>query len=95
MFKSRNVTKEMLNKATEYLESEVKTYDKFLTGEVYGVVIKYGEEERDSCWGFYGQEYAQEYAEEEAPAMAEYVRKGIEREKDEWSEIMALFACNL
>lgn len=51
----------VLNKArseiiTKLLESEVVEYDKYLTGEVYGFIVKRGEEELDSCWGYYGME---------------------------------------
>ncbi len=45
----------------KYLTGEVETYDKFLTGQVYGFNIDRtdpdGEEEHvDSCWGFFGDE---------------------------------------
>jgi hypothetical protein len=62
---------------TRCLLAEVETYDLFLTGEVYGYVVErvyYDEdgdveerEELDSCWGFFGREFA----EEEARSMAE------------------------
>ena len=40
---------------TSCLESEVKEYDDYLTGEVYGYTVtdEYGDVV-DSCWGFYG-----------------------------------------
>lgn len=44
----------------EYLTNEVKTYDSYLTGDVYGYeVFRPGEEVEagmgsDSCWGYYG-----------------------------------------
>lgn len=42
-----------------YLKGEVKTYDQYLTGDVYGYTIEGpGGEDLDSCWGFYGEEYA-------------------------------------
>ena len=49
--------------AKKYLEGEIKTYDQYLTGDVYGFSIKnkHGEDV-DSCWGFYGIEYAKEEA---------------------------------
>jgi len=48
--------KEIVEKAMEVLQREVKVYDDYLTGNVYGfVTFKDGEEESiDSCWGFYG-----------------------------------------
>ncbi len=37
--------------------ADVKVYDQFLTGDVYGYRIKDAEgEEGDSCWGFFGVE---------------------------------------
>ncbi len=39
----------------ENLEAEVKTYDQYLTGDVYGYIIEDSEgNEVDACWGFYG-----------------------------------------
>ena len=49
------ITEKVKNQILEYLKGEVETYDKYLTGEVYGYTItdKDGEE-LDSCWGYYG-----------------------------------------
>lgn len=52
-----------IEKAKENLIAEVKTYDMYLRGEVYGFqLIKKDEdgeelETIDSCWGFYGLDY--------------------------------------
>lgn len=57
--------------AKKYLIAEVKTYDQYLTGEVYGYTLKSkavcptcGRENEDntedSCWGFYGYENLKE-----------------------------------
>jgi hypothetical protein len=44
--------------ATKCLESEVTTYDQYLTGDVYGYIIEDAEgDEIESCWGFYGEDY--------------------------------------
>ncbi len=51
-------------KAEDYLRGEVKTYDQYLVGDIYGFTItnpKDGEE-IDSCWGFYGAEAVKEEA---------------------------------
>lgn len=59
----KNITKERKEKLAEYLRNEVKTYDQFLTGDVWGFVIKDDtDEEVDSCWGFYGRDYCEEDA---------------------------------
>jgi hypothetical protein len=52
---------EIFELVTKVLQAEVKEYDAFLTGEVYGYIIEdeMGEQV-DSCWGFYGEKYAEE-----------------------------------
>ena len=64
-FGVKRITKEIIEKVTNILEGEVKTYDQYLTGDVYGYkVFKVSEcslghehkEEVDSCWGFYGED---------------------------------------
>jgi len=61
----KRINKELIEKVTNILEGEVKTYDQYLTGDVYGYrVSKVTEcelghehkEEVDSCWGYYGVE---------------------------------------
>ena len=63
----RAIVEVMANRAEEMLEGEVKTFDQYLTGDVYGFVISQvaecgecGHEEKehlDSCWGFYGRDW--------------------------------------
>ena len=56
----------------EILEGEVKTYDQYLTGDVYGYVIEGAAGEHlDSCWGFYGFDYCLTEAKSEADYWAE------------------------
>jgi hypothetical protein len=71
-FGVKRITKEIIEKVTNILESEVETYDQYLMGDVYGyeicevVTCSEGHEhenELDSCWGFYGSEYCMEEAE--------------------------------
>lgn len=46
-------------KVLEVLNGEVQVYDEFITGQVYGYVVTGPDgEHRDSCWGFFGLEYA-------------------------------------
>jgi hypothetical protein len=56
------IRKEKLNKKTddeilEMLKNEVKIYNQYLTGDIYGFMITgKGENELDdSCWGYYGE----------------------------------------
>lgn len=56
-------------KAENYLRGEVKTYDQYLRGDVYGFVVEDDREgEVDSCWGFYGIEEAKDEANSNADA---------------------------
>ena len=46
-------------KALKCLEAEVETYDQYVKGEIYGYSLKDSEgEELDSCYGFYGDDFA-------------------------------------
>lgn len=50
-------------KAYALLEAQVKEYDQYLTGDVYGYVVDRVDGEAldsmdDSCWGFFGLDYA-------------------------------------
>ena len=68
----KRITKKIEELALSVLEGEVKTYDQYLKGDIFGYkvykVVKCDlghehEEEKDSCWGYYGQEYCMEDAE--------------------------------
>jgi hypothetical protein len=66
------LTKKIKDQARKYLEGEVETYDQYLTGDVYGVVMEWfvnegtedepewEQHEEDSCWGYFGHKYAEE-----------------------------------
>lgn len=58
----KRITKSIKERATKVLDAEVETYDQYLRGDVYGYKIFKGEEEIDSCWGYYGDEAAMEEA---------------------------------
>lgn len=59
----KRLTASFLEKVKEWLRDEVKTYDQYLTGDVYGYVIEDSDgNEMDSCWGFYGEESCLEEA---------------------------------
>ena len=47
-----------IKRLTRYLQEEVKQYDQFLQGDVYGFeLIGPDGEKIDSCWGFYGSDW--------------------------------------
>jgi hypothetical protein len=81
-FGKKRLTKAVIEKTLNRLRSEVEAFDQYLTGDVYGFiverVIRDGDgdevdtEELDSCWGFYGHEYA--VAEGTAAGLCEYRR---------------------
>ena len=57
------------------MEAEVVEYDQYLTGDVWGAVIEDADgEELESCWGFFGDEYAEEQMDE----MAGHMVKALE-----------------
>ena len=68
-FGLKTVGDELIKRTKEILEGEVRTYDMFLRGEVYGFQLvkiaecekckKEEEETIDSVWGFYGDDFEQ------------------------------------
>lgn len=49
------LNKQRTEKVTRVLQSEVESYDDYLTGNVYGYVLEDPEGKAvDSCWGYYG-----------------------------------------
>lgn len=58
--------------ATENLKGEIETYNMYLTGEVYGIIIEeYNAEDddwerTDSCWGFFNGKWGDELIQEVA-----------------------------
>mgnify|MGYP001428497464 CR=1 FL=1 len=56
-FGVKRVTKKIRKIVEECLVNEVKIYDFYLRGEVFGYVIEENGEVIDSCWGFYGLDF--------------------------------------
>ena len=54
----KRLTKKLLERIEGYLTGEVEVYDQYLSGDVYGFVLKDKQDEKneDSCWGFYGSD---------------------------------------
>jgi hypothetical protein len=60
------------DKARKYLEGEVREYDQYLTGDIYGYRIEDDEgNDLDSCWGLYGLDYCRDEARSAAERAAE------------------------
>ena len=79
-FGVKRINKKLIEKVTNILEGEIKTYDQYLTGDIYGYkIFKVTEcelghehkEELDSCWGFYGEEECMT----EAEGIVDYYQK--------------------
>jgi len=52
----KRIWKGTLETAEKLLEAEVKEYDRYLTGQVYGYMIEDADgEDVDSCWGYNGE----------------------------------------
>lgn len=65
-----DVTEENWKEAVvEELKSEIKRYDQYLQGNVYGIIIERYDsdeddwEEEDSCWGFFSDKWGDELIE--------------------------------
>lgn len=56
-FNLTEITDTDRSRAKEKLIEEVKTYDQYLTGQIFGYMVE-GPNCEDSCWGYYGTEAA-------------------------------------
>ena len=80
----KRVTKKLREQAIELMEGEVKEYDDYLTGNVYGYIVEDEDGNHlDSCWGFFGDT---KYVIEEAKASAECEAREIEKAKKMYPE---------
>jgi hypothetical protein len=61
-FEFKRLTAKAKQQIDEYLVSEVKTYDQYLRGEVYGFMIMEGEEVIESVSGYYGRDAVEKEA---------------------------------
>lgn len=77
--------------ARQCAKGEINEWLAFCNGEVYGYIIKDEDGETlDSCWGYYGRQYA----EEEAQSVAEHWENEKEKEEQHMNERLA-HACGL
>lgn len=59
-YSAKRISPELRDTVRHYLKEEVKTYDHYLRGDVYGFqIVEVDEDDEeidvlDSCWGFYG-----------------------------------------
>jgi hypothetical protein len=72
----KRLSNRVLELAENVLHQEVKTYDQYLTGDVWGYIIKdENDEEIESCWGFHGEDYCREEAERVVAGLQEQDRR--------------------
>lgn len=65
------ITMEIEDNIKAVLRAEVEIYDQYLAGDVYGYQVTDPQgKEVESCWGFYGLDYAREQAREAAEYLA-------------------------
>jgi len=78
----KRITKEIKDKVLEAVQSEVATYNQYLSGDVYGYVVEKEGEQIDSCWGFYGMEHVTEEGKEIVDCHIKYtIKKHCEQVK--------------
>jgi hypothetical protein len=66
----KRISKKLRERVAGYLDQEVKTYDHFLTGQVWGFVYEQNGEQQDSCWGFLGDSLDETGLADSVPAEA-------------------------
>lgn len=83
----KRITQDIIDKVTKILEGEVKTYDTYLRGEVYGYRIfkveecNLGHEHKnlvESSWGYYGDDECMTEAESIVNNYIEHNMKSVE-----------------
>jgi hypothetical protein len=84
-------TKKVEEKTVNYLVNEVKTYDDYLTGNVYGFIIEdQNGEMLDSCWGCYpnhgDNKPSHTYCLEETRSIVDYLIKKAEQKQ--WESLL-------
>lgn len=69
----KRVSKKLKEEVYKQLNQDVKTYDQYLRGAVWGYMYKRdidGKEEEDSCWGFFGDSLEETGIKDHVPAAA-------------------------
>jgi len=86
------VTKTTIKKAYKLMKGEVETYNQYLTGEVYGFTIEpLADTEiecNDSCWGYYGYDYAMKEMVAEAKSSIDYAIEQHQKMEAEITQLM-------
>ena len=75
-FGGKIFTQKLKERAYKIAEGDINTYNQYFMGDVYGYVV---DEDGDSCYGYYGMEYAIE----EAKSVVDYI---VDQERKEYCE---------
>jgi hypothetical protein len=67
-FAYKRITKKAIEQLDKNLEGEVKDYDAYVRGDIWGYIIEKDGEHVDSCWGFIGDA---DYCMKEAESLVE------------------------
>lgn len=82
----KRLTKARREKLVEYLKGEVEEYSDYLSGNVYGYMVRNSEgEDMDSCWGFFGNydSYVLQQAREAADSLPALPEQEENEEEDD------------
>jgi len=74
-FGRKRMSRKLRRRIERILENEVRTYDAYLSGQVYGFVVKLGDKELDSCFGFYGEDGLKDLEMEAKGLIDAYIRR--------------------
>lgn len=89
-FECKRISKKLLTRVKNIMESEIKLFDRYAQGEVWGFEITKDGEFFDSCWGFYEQDKFEDFRkhlEEYFPAEVNISKEEFEQawENREWN----------
>ena len=71
-YKIKHITKKIREKTIKVLEQEVKTYNNYISGNVYGYSIEDCGEDLDCCSGYYGYDFEDNGLLQDARAAIDY-----------------------
>jgi hypothetical protein len=68
-YKVKRISKKTRQRVTDCLRSEVRLYDQYMQGQVWGFTLEdLDTGDDDSCWGFYGEELSETGLAEHIPS---------------------------
>lgn len=60
-FECKRISKKLLTRVKNILENEIKEFDRYIQGDVWGFEITKDNDFFDSCWGFYEQDKFEDF----------------------------------